>query len=180
MFLINSDCIKTQAVSMMKVTVPPSCLRADPKAVQSGGGMQLLAAVTVAAFDETHRELLHLAQLRSSLKYFGSSQLPLSNMIIDTQLLFSFRRTLYLPFSLKRMLSIRQCSSGEVAHSARVRTSNDALMFFLGTDFKQKYTTFCPPHTCKEKSTPTFSHFSTCRLLSMLPVSSTPRSWVWC
>lgn len=113
------------------------------------------------------REVLLLAQLRSFLKYFGSSQLPLSNMIIDMQLLFSFRRTLYRPFSLRRMLSIRQCSSGEVAHSARVHTSNDALMFFLGTDFKQKYTTFYPLHTCKKGAHPppltlAHAHFSAC------------------
>ncbi len=168
---------------MIKVTVPPSSLRADPKAVQSGGGMQLLAAVTVAAFDETHpwTAASRTVAFLSEIFQFQSVAVVKHDYWYEAFIFISSHtRYRYLPFSLRRMLSIRRCSSGEVAHSARVRTSNDALMFFLGTDFKQKYTTFCPLHTCKERSTPTSSHFSTRTLLSMLPVSSTPRSWVWC
>ncbi len=163
---------------MMKVRTPCS-LRADPKAVQSGGGMQVLATVTVAAFDETHpwTAASRTVAFLSEIFRFQSVAVVKHDYWYKAFIFISLHS---IPFSLRRMLSIRRCSGGEVAHSATVHTSNDALMFFLGTDFKQKHTTFCPPHTCKERSTPTSSHFSTCTLLSMLPVSSTPRSWVWC
>lgn len=95
------------------------------------------------------REPLHLAQLRSSLKYFCYSRLPLSNTIIDTLLLFSFGRPLRLPFFHRGVFPAS-------AQSARVRMSNDALVFFLGTGFKQKYTACYPPHTCKEEIHPLF------------------------